>query len=202
MASGLEPGQQFGLWTVVELSGKYSYLCKCDCGVTKRVRKSDLLGGKSRMCRQCSIESTNTTHGMRNTQEYNTWVHMIQRCTNPNNKDYANYGGRGIEVCDLWRNSFEAFYMSIGPKPTDEHTIERINTNGNYEPGNVKWATRAEQTVNQRNNVNLTIDGETKTVSQWSRDARCPVNQHTIYKRLDRGWDVKKAVFAPSSKVS
>jgi hypothetical protein len=196
----MEVGQTFGLWEILTV-GKIKALCRCDCGIQKRIRINDLQAGKSRMCRQCSVESSNIVHGMRDTAEYNSWMHMIQRCHNENNKDYANYGGRGIIVCDMWRKSFEAFFMCVGLKPTSEHTIERIDTNGNYEPGNVKWATRAEQTVNQRSNVVLEIDGERKTVSQWAQDPRCPVNQFTIYKRLERDWDARRAVFEPSRKT-
>src|SRR5690606_10320984 len=100
----------------------------------------------------CSISLAKTTHGAtpggKASPEYNTWVHMIQRCHNPKNKDYKNYGGRGIEVCELWRDSFEAFLLMVGKRPTAQHTIERIDTNKGYEPGNVKWATRFEQNQN------------------------------------------------------
>jgi len=125
---------------------------------------------------------------------------MIQRCHNSNNKDYKNYGGRGIYVCDLWRGSFEAFLFMVGKRPNLTDTIERIDTNRGYEPGNVRWASRAEQNVNTRSNVKLTIDNETKTVSEWSRDSRCSVSMFTIYKRLNRGWDSEKAVFTPSQE--
>ncbi len=90
--------------------------------------------------------------------------------------------------------------MSVGPKPTSKHTIERIDTDGDYVPENVKWATRTEQNRNQRSNVNLTIDGETKTVSQWAQDPRCPVSQFTVYKRIFRGWSAERAVLEPSHK--
>lgn len=194
----IKTGDVFGLWTVEIPGSKGRWVCRCECGVSRAVRGSDLKSGKSRMCRQCSAEVHNGSHGMRNTPEYTTWVHMIQRCHNPNNKDYAHYGGRGISVCEMWKASFEAFYMSIGGKPSPEYTIERIDTNGHYEPGNVKWATREEQVLNQRSNVNLTIDGETKAVSQWAEDPRCPVTKFTVYKRLKRGWNAKDAVFTPS----
>jgi hypothetical protein len=127
---------------------------------------------------------------------------MIQRCHNPNNKDYKNYGGRGIKVCDMWRESFEAFYMMLGPKPSAEYTIERIDYNKGYEPGNVKWATRQEQVLNKSDNVNVTIDGETKAVSQWAKDERCSVTEFTIYKRLKRGWDPEEAVLKPNKRAN
>lgn len=201
----LQNGATYGRWTVIEKLGyKGKYRCRCACGYMQNIKGADLKKGKSRMCRYCAKESSSgTKHGMRNTSEYNTWVHMIQRCHNPKNKDYPNYGGRGIKVCDMWRGSFEAFYMSIGFKPTPKHTIERIDTNGNYEPGNVKWATRTEQNRNQRSNVNLTIDGVTKSVSEWAEHPDCPVSKFTIFKRLDRGgkWsNHKRAVFTRSQK--
>ncbi len=200
-------GQKFGAWTVIGPSADASkVMCRCDCGRTEHsVRLYDLKNAKSLMCRRCSVTVSKTSHGAspygKASPEYNTWVHMIQSCHNPNNKDYKNYGGRGIEVCEMWRESFEAFFLMVGKRPTLKHTIERIDSNGNYEPGNVRWATRAEQNVNTRSNVKLTIDGVTQTVSEWSRDSRCSVSMFTIYKRLDRGWDAAKAVFTPSGKV-
>lgn len=200
----VEIGKKYGAWTVLaEGTTPGKALVECDCGRTKReLRKYDLVNGKSLMCRSCSISISKTNHGAspygKASPEYTTWVHMIQRCHNPNNKDYKNYGGRGIEVCELWRDSFEAFLLMVGKRPTLKHTIERIDTNKSYEPGNVKWATRFEQNQNQRSNKKLTIDGVTKTVSEWSRDSRCTVSMFTIYKRLNRGWDDEEAAFAPS----
>lgn len=82
--------------------------------------------------------------------EYHSWAHMIQRCTNPKNKAWKNYGGRGITVCDAWRKAFAAFFAYVGCKPSPEHSIERIDNDRGYEPGNVKWATRSEQSLNRR----------------------------------------------------
>lgn len=201
-------GQRFGAWVVVRLhADPAKVVVLCDCGRTERsVRLYDLTHGKSLMCRRCSVSVSKTSHGAapygNTSPEYNTWVHMIQRCHNPKNKDYKNYGGRGIEVCEMWRESFEAFLLMVGKRPTLQHTIERIDSNGNYEPGNVRWATRAEQNVNTRSNVKLTIDGVTQTVSEWSRDPRCTVSMFTVYKRLDRGWDARRAVFTPSKSRS
>ena len=193
----VEEGKLFGAWLVQKkLSYGQKYKCLCTiCKITYRnIRGYDLIKGKTRMCRKCSVKATKSSHGMSDTPEYNTWVHMIQRCHNPKNKDYENYGGRGITVCDLWKNSFEAFYMSVGPRPKVEYTIERIDYNKGYEPGNVKWATRQEQVLNKGDNVNITIDGVTKTVSQWALDA--PVSSFTIYKRYKRGWLTKHGAYA------
>lgn len=196
----LKKGELFGAWEVSKKVDSSIYLCVCTaCGETvKRLRAHDLVGGKTRMCRSCSAGAFSKKKPL----EYYSWVAMIQRCHNPNCKDYKNYGGRGIKVFDLWRSSFDAFFMMVGPRPDPAYTLERIDTNGNYEPGNVKWASRAEQTRNQRSNVNITIDGETKTVSEWAEDPRCEVTQFTIYKRLKRGWCERDAVLLPNgSKV-
>lgn len=191
MAVEVEIGTFFGAWLVKEkLDYGQKYRCLCTaCGQSmKNIRVYDLLKNKTRMCKKCSSQTTKSSHGMSDSSEYNTWVHMIQRCHNPNNKDYVRYGGRGIEVCDIWRESFEAFYMCVGPKPTPAHTIERIDYNVGYEPGNVTWATRTEQNLNKSDNQNVTIDGVTKTVSQWAADPRCTVSHFTLYKRIARGW--------------
>lgn len=203
----VEIGQLIGAWKIrrkLDYGQKYECLCTA-CGQTiQNIRVYDLLKGKTSMCKTCSVQSNKSSHGMSDTTEYNTWVHMNQRCHNTKNKDYPKYGGRGIEVCPMWRDSFEAFYMSLGPKPTPDHTIERIDYNKGYEPGNVKWATRQEQVLNKGDNVNLTIDGVTQTVSQWAEHADCPVSAFTIYKRIGRGWletkGAKDTVFTPSSR--
>lgn len=191
MTEKLYKDQRFGAWIVLDdIPKKYKYKCLCTaCGKSmKWVRVYDLTGGKTRMCQRCANKQANHSHGMSDSEEYRTWVHMNQRCHNPSNKDYENYGGRGIEVCSAWRSSFEAFYMSIGPRPATEYTIERLDYNKGYEPGNVKWATRQEQVLNKRDNVNLTINGETMAVSQWARHPDCPVSPFVIYKRVKRGW--------------
>jgi len=202
----VELGKKYGAWTIVGAgTDSTKLLCRCECGRTEReLRKYDLVKAKSLMCRKCSVGLSKTSHGAspygKASPEYTTWVHMIQRCHNSSNKDYKNYGERGIEVCEMWRESFEAFLMMVGKRPFPEATIDRIDSNGNYEPGNVRWASRAEQNLNMRSNVRLTIDGETKAVSEWSRDPRCAVGMFVIYKRLERGWEPKEAVFTPSKK--
>lgn len=89
-------------------------------------------------------------HGMYRTPEYESWRHLKQRCYNTKHKHYSYYGGRGIQVCERWRTSFTAFYNDMGKKPTPEHTVDRINPDGHYEPSNCRWATRREQRLNQR----------------------------------------------------
>lgn len=194
----LTVGQKFGGWVVVEEPKKGRALCLCtvcnDC--TRNVKVSDLTSGKSMMCRSCSASKTKE---QKVPIEYNSWTAMKDRCLNPNSKDYEHYGGRGIKIYPLWVDSFDAFLMMVGKRPSPDYTIDRIDVNGNYEPGNVRWVSRAEQTRNQRSNVKVEYDGEIKTIAEWSRDDRCPVSAFTIYKRLDRGWEPIRAIFEPSA---
>jgi hypothetical protein len=102
-------------------------------------------------------------HGMRHTTEYRSWTSTLTRCTNPRHEYYNRYGGRGITICDRWRDSFQAFYADMGPKPGPEYTIERENNDGNYEPGNCKWDTRKNQARNRSTNHLIQHDGQMKT---------------------------------------
>lgn len=115
---------------------------------------------------------------------FDIWRHMMARCRNPKWRNYKLYGGRGIDVCERWMD-FWNFVADMGPRPTGQ-TIERKDNNGNYEPGNCRWATPAEQGNNRRTNVLITVNGETKTMSQWSRETG--IGLTTIRARLARGW--------------
>lgn len=121
---------------------------------------------------------------------------MLARCTNPDNPDWPNYGGRGITVCDRWRNSFEAFLADMGKKPTPKHSIDRWpDNNGNYEKSNCRWATDDQQARNQRSNRNLTLDGETKCLTDWA--ASCGMDVATLHCRLDSGMSLTEALAKP-----
>ena len=130
-------------------------LCRCDCGEESIVFASNLRRGTTRSCGCLDKETKpNLKHGMRRTQEYSTWTMVLQRCTNSRSKYYKDYGGRGITVCDLWRHGdgkktgFECWldYIreNLGSRPTPKHSLDRINNDGNYEPGNIRWATQKE----------------------------------------------------------
>ena len=139
---------------------------------------------------------TNVRHGKRNTREYGVWATMIQRCENSGYRKYPSYGGRGISVCDCWRKSFAAFYADMGPRPSSQHSIDRINNDGNYEPGNCRWATRTDQCRNRRSSCFLTIGEETKTLAEWSDISGLSVA--TIWHRIHKcGWSHLQATTLP-----
>jgi hypothetical protein len=130
--------------------GKIKWLCRCDCGKEIVAAGSDITTGHTTSCGCSRIGATAApTHGMYGTTEYNTWRSMNSRCYNQNSPGYKYWGGRGITVCDEWRNSFSAFYSYMGARP-EGMSIERIDNAGNYEPGNVRWATAADQNRNKR----------------------------------------------------
>jgi hypothetical protein len=162
----LIPGDRFGRLTVISLAPKRlrhtEWHCRCDCGEMKTTRASTLRAGRTRSCgclgrEELRTRRGNLRHGQRWTIEYRIWSGMKSRCYNPKNKSYANYGGRGIRVCDRWLNSFEDFLADVGRRPSPAHSIDRYPDNdGDYRPGNVRWATAAQQAANKRNSIKPT----------------------------------------------
>jgi hypothetical protein len=124
------------------------FLCLCECGNTKEVLLSKLRKGDIKSC-GCYRKEISTKHGYKHTSIYNIWVMMKQRCLNTKNKDYPNWGGRGITVCDRWLESFNNFLEDMGQKP-ENNSLDRINNDGNYEPSNCRWATSIQQQNNRR----------------------------------------------------
>lgn len=127
--------------------------------------------------------------------EYTVWVLLKARCLNPKAEGYHNYGGRGITVCDAWRNSFEQFLNDAGRRPSFAHSIDRIDNNRGYEPGNVRWATRAEQARNKTNNRVITIGSVTQCVADWIKTV--DINPNTLRSRLRLGWTLERALSTP-----
>lgn len=148
---GLE-GQRFGRLVVLDLiakKGEKTRLhCRCDCGNEARPLACNVLRGLAKGC-GCKVLEGNHVHGMWGSPEYKSWNMLTQRCTNPKNKRWQHYGGRGIRVCDRWLASFEAFYADMGARPPNT-SIDRIDVNGHYEPGNCRWADAKTQRANQR----------------------------------------------------
>ena len=197
-------GQKFGRLTVIERAengkqGHTYWLCKCICGNKTIVRGNHLRKGLIRSC-GC-LESENrktmsTTHGLTKTRLYNIWGHIIQRCTNPNSKNYKRYGGRGITICEKWRNDFVSFYKwAINNGYKDDLTIDRIDNNKGYFPDNCRWTDKITQANNTRSNRFLTFNNKTQTIAQWARELE--LNANRIGDRLNHGWSIEKALTTP-----
>lgn len=201
--------QRFGCLLVVKKSHyknkKVYWECLCDCGNIVYVVTSNLKCGKTQSCgclKKKLLIQKNTTHNQRHTKLYEVWKTIKQRCLNPKNHAYHNYGGRGITICDDWKNNYTLFYQwSILNGYKEGLSIDRINVNGNYEPSNCRWVTNQVQANNTRSNRYITINNVTKTLAEWCRfyniSYRLVVNRE---KRLK--WDIIKALTTPINKTS
>lgn len=157
MSREWKPGDVASRWTIIgepqrDTRRRLKALARCQCGTVREVRLDKVGGGKSRSC-GCLMrelkQAQMTRHGRARTPEYRAWQDMIQRCTNSNVEHYPHYGGRGIQVCTRWTDSFEAFFDDMGPRPEGK-TLDRIDVNGHYDPANCRWATVSEQNANLR----------------------------------------------------
>ena len=195
-------GRRFGHFTairripVAECSRNFVYWeCLCDCGSVTAVRARFLVEGQKKNC-GCMYRLKTHGHarkGARRAKEYCCWVQIKDRCYNPRRAAYAWYGGRGIVMCDAWKDSYETFLRDMGPRPPN-HSIDRIDPNGNYEPGNCRWASRLEQANNKRSSVVLEFNGQRLTVNQWARLLHVPST--TIRRRLQLKWPIERVLTA------
>lgn len=163
-------GKVFGRLTAIRIDGKlnrsFAWVCSCECGNSIRVRGAALSNGNTKSCGCLKIEkfkSRVTKHGLHGTPEYIAWKAMKQRCYDPNHEFYHRYGGRGITVDPSWIDNFGAFLAHIGKRPTKNHSVDRIDHERNYEPGNVKWSTPKQQARNTSASVFVTLHGERMT---------------------------------------
>jgi hypothetical protein len=184
--------RRFGRLTVVEFHSIERHMtmwrCVCDCGTEINVHRGSLTNGATQSCGCLHRERTssaNGKHGACETLTYARWKSMIGRCTRKNSADWPNYGGRGITVCDGWLHSFENFLADMGECPSKKYTLERNDSNGNYEPSNCRWATKLEQARNTSRNRTLTFQGKTLCISEWAEITGLPYT--TIIARLNRG---------------
>ena len=193
--------QNFNRLTILERiknTNPIRWECQCACGNTTTATTNSLRTKKVQSCGCLRKELTTkrmTTHNMSRSPEYKSWTHMIGRCHNPTDQDFKNYGGRGIEVYQEWRDSFLAFYNYIGKRHSKKHSIDRINNEGNYCPGNIRWADRKTQNNNSRRNHLITIDGVTKTIAQWAKTM--DISPLTICNRLQNNWTPEKSCLHP-----
>lgn len=195
-------GQRFGKLTVIgyghdDRHNQYLWKCRCDCGKELYVHPANAKMGRVHSC-GCLQREKATTHGQRYTQLYRTWVDMRRRCRDSKHPTYANYGGRGIKVCDEWQ-SFEVFEQwALSHGYTDTLTIDRIDVNGNYEPSNCRWATIQEQSNNKRNNRYVDVFGEHLTITEATRKYGNGLKVDTVIHRIDKyGYTPEKALTDP-----
>lgn len=184
----------FGHWEVLGIGGRLppktiTWSCRCECGVIKDVRQDSLRQGKSISC-----GCLKTTHGMSKSHEYFCWKGMRQRCQNSKDPNFHNYGGRGISVSSEW-DTFTNFLRDMGASPSAVHELERMDNHGNYEHGNVKWATRGEQNINKRTNLRIWHNGTCMTASEWIR--RTGISKSAFYQRLGHGWSISRTIETP-----
>jgi hypothetical protein len=204
------PGEKFNRLTVIrelettsKIYGKQKYPkytrwveALCECGSVKKYNISEVRRGHAKSCGCLSIEIATARavsmakHGMNNSPEYVVWVQMRQRCFNPRHHAYADYGGRGVTVCERWADSFENFYADVGPRPKGKSLDRYPDTNGHYEPCNVRWATQREQCNNKRNNVIVCFEGKTQTIVEWARELQ--VKPGALYARARKGMSPKE----------
>lgn len=193
-------GRQYGSLTVISYAGKQKsgqslWLCECSCSdkTRKVIQGGNLQNGNIKSC-GCFRREANTTHGMFGTRTYNCWRSMLDRCSKPKKYAYHRYGGRGISVCDRWKESFENFLEDMGECPSN-YELDRIDNDGHYTPENCQWASHQEQTNKRSSNHFIEYEGRRLTIAQWSGETG--ISQGALWHRINHGWSVEKALTQP-----
>jgi hypothetical protein len=193
-------GQRFGRLVVTKFAGRKNnatmWECICDCGNVRTIDGRNLKSGRTRGCWKHYPKRPRKIPAKGKHPLYQLWCNMRRRCDNPSDESYPNYGGRGIGVCDRWRK-FSNFLADMGPRPSPLHSIDRYpDKDGDYAPGNVRWATPTEQANNTRRNIILTAFGRSMTIAQWARETG--LGQDTIEQRIRTlRWSHEKAITTP-----
>jgi len=213
-------GDHINRLTILELYDVYEHhqhktyaKCQCDCGNETKAKLTAIKRGSVKSCGCLKREKASQRlteynaihgHGLSDSRLYKIWYGMKNRCFNTKQWSYKDYGGRGITICDEWLKDFKVFYdwaMSHGYKAN--LTIDRIDSNGNYEPSNCRWATNREQAANKRNSCSITITAfkETKSIYEWLHDSRCVLDSvGALAYRICAGWPSEKAITKPSER--
>jgi hypothetical protein len=198
-----ETGNIYGRLTVISKdvaasSGCIKWKCSCSCGNIVSVRGDSLRSGNTLSCKCLNNERALdlfTKHGMNKTPTYISFYNMLHRCYRSSHKNFNNYGGRGIKVCDRWKDSFDNFFSDMGEKPTGM-TLDRIDNDKNYDPNNCRWATQKVQNRNTSRNTNLVFNGETKCITDWAK--LLGISEYTLRARINRlKWSATKALSTP-----
>lgn len=190
--------------TVLKYVGKAKWECQCECGNVKSVEGYALRKGKTTSCGCWNLEVGRIAHekAYPNSNAYRVWKAMKTRCSNTTVENYKNYGGRGIKVCDRWRNSFPNFIEDMGPRPSMQHTIHRIDNDGPYEKSNCKWADKAEQSYNKRVTRRVEVDGKHYTLPELRNlvpiEDQVPVSNASLrFRMIKAGWGIRQALTTP-----
>jgi hypothetical protein len=203
-------GDRKGRWILLRLEDRKPkhWLCRCDCGTERVIRQDHLASGASRSCGCLAWDTTisrsevhGDAHRGKRAFEYRVWVGIRKRCLNPNDNLYPHYGGRGIRICERWLNSYEAFLEDVGRSPSEKLTLDRIDNDGDYEPGNVRWTTRTEQARNTRRNRRIEFRGEVRVLAEWAE--RLGIPYKVLHGRINKhGWSVERAFTSPYRRRS
>lgn len=197
-------GQKFGRFLVIAKSVSMNkkrplWHVRCDCGAERVVRGWDLRRGETKSCgcyNRDVARKRATTHGLKGTTTYVSWINMLDRCRRENNSSFKRYGNRGITVCSRWKE-FEKFFQDMGSRPSGL-TLERIDNNAGYFPGNCRWASRQQQANNRCTTRSLTFGNKTMPISVWSKELG--LSKSAVSSRLRAGWSVSRALSQPKMR--